>query len=1424
MDSDSEPSSSEEELREMLRKDQNIDEKNKGLLSKKSSNFKKNLNINYTTANIFSRIFFNWSKRAMEISNQRVLKTSDVCALQKNQSTRYNIKNIQEIYNKYSAKEMKYPLMLSIFLVHKNYLLYLLFLDVSTMILDYLRMFFFSKILTLFSEQTFFFKERTFNDIFFLYKFNIVESTFIFIIIKFIRAIMLNHLEFNNIILSEKITNEMTSLIYEKILKGSTETNLANKGEGEKLNFIEVDAEEIGSLFYLGPFVLTAPIKVGISVYFLFKLLGYRFFYAIIALIILMILILLLQVIYVKNLKILLKYKDNRMKIVTFVFEMLKNIKLNGWDEEFINRIKLKRDDELLYTKKNLNIEIIRFVLNSNINLLLMIIALGLYVTSNDELEISVLFTSFQLVNSMTFPIMLIPTFINQIFKDLISIQRLQNYLFTEDHASRKGYQNLDELNNNGTLVKFEKMNFCIQDTNHEITIEEKKNSENIIKENDTNIEMENLKNKNKFYFSDSSNSESDKEKEKEKNMNEIIEIKPENNDINNTNIINNENEKINSPKKKPISLDPDFKINLLKDITFSIKKGEFIAIVGPTGSGKTCLLNSILNNYIPKYLTKDSKMILNGEISYVKQQPWVMTDTVKNNILFNNDFNEDRYSKVVSVCELENDFNELANGDKTEINSTNANVSGGQKARISLARCLYKEADLYLLDDPLSSVDSKVGNKIFLKAFIKFLKDKARILVTNELNNLSYVDKIVYMENKKIIFIGTYNEFNDTFGSKNMEIDSNSDDNTKYDKNAIKVRKYLRRKSTIKKAENLEKLEEINEEKTNEIHNINNNPLTQLNKLKRKNVSLDTYITFIKLQGGIIIFFILIIFVILSQVIESYRRLFATYLTKPAKDPNLNANIQASNKILDLDLKNKFIRYAEISLLGILCNCLVEFIVTRTTIHSLRKVHEDMINVLVRAPINLFHDIVPIGQILNRLTKDTELIQGIIKTVNMAIKILFTIFANIGVCYLYNKYILYASPFLFLACLLVTNYYISCQRNLVRLHRVSYSPILTIASESIRGVDTIRTAHAEEDFRNKIYKRLDDHFGVHLYIEGSKHWYNITLRIISNIFFAIIISFMGYYSDFYSAQAMAVVLQSLEELIESMLNGVRIYTTLEMTMIGLERCETVTKIQTERKPREDCTPKLKAENWPKLGKINFSNYFASYRPDTPDILKNINFEINPGDRVAIVGRTGSGKSSMVLALSRILEAKKGKINIDDIDITNIDLDFLRQSISIVPQEAFIIEGNLRDNIDPLRKYSDNNVIKILNDFALFKSMNNNEKLNLDIKEGGKNLSNGQKQLICFARALIKGNKIMILDEATSSLDIETEKIIQENIEKYLKNVTMLVITHHIHIVKNFKKIVVVDQGRIVESGDYDSLLKNKLSHFYSLYEESKKQ
>ena len=232
---------------------------------------------------------------------------------------------------------------------------------------------------------------------------------------------------------------------------------------------------------------------------------------------------------------------------------------------------------------------------------------------------------------------------------------------------------------------------------------------------------------------------------------------------------------------------------------------------------------------------------------------------------------------------------------------------------------------------------------------------------------------------------------------------------------------------------------------------------------------------------------------------------------------------------------------------------------------------------------------------------------------------------------------------------------------------------------------------------------------------------------------------------------------------------------------------------------------------------INFINFSASYRPDTPIILSNINIEIKPGEKIGIVGRTGSGKSSILMSLSRVIEAKSGKILIDDEDIKNINLEYLRDKLSIVAQDSFLIESTVRDNIDPLHKYTDEEILEVMNDFGLFPK-NGNEKLDLKIKEHGKNLSLGEKQLISFVRAVIKKNKIIILDEATSSLDYETEKIIQNNLKKYFKDSTVIMIAHHLQMVKECEKILVIDDGKIIESGNYLDLLKDKNSKFYSLY------
>jgi ABC-type multidrug transport system fused ATPase/permease subunit len=273
--------------------------------------------------------------------------------------------------------------------------------------------------------------------------------------------------------------------------------------------------------------------------------------------------------------------------------------------------------------------------------------------------------------------------------------------------------------------------------------------------------------------------------------------------------------------------------------------------------------------------------------------------------------------------------------------------------------------------------------------------------------------------------------------------------------------------------------------------------------------------------------------------------------------------------------------------------------------------------------------------------------------------------------------------------------------------------------------------------------------------------------------------------------------------------------------MIGLERCEQILKIPQENYNSNNSINNNNEldidNNWGKNGEIEFIKYNASYRPNTPDVLKNINLKIKNEEKIGIIGRSGSGKSSLINALSRIIEPKSGKILINNYDIKNINLNFLRKKISILPQESFIIETNLRDNIDPLNENSDENVLKIINDLSLLKNLEKEKKLNFEIKENGNNLSTGEKKLISFARTIIKQNKIVIMDDVTSSLDDESKKIINENIDKYFKKCTLIMITNQLEMLKKCQRIIVIDNGKIIQDGNFEELIEDKNNLFSSL-------
>ena len=1316
-------------------------------------------NYNYANSNFLSKIFFTWSKIAIQISNKRPLLIEDIGNVSEKQSLNYSMPKLKETLLK--NKNRKYPLMMTIFLSNIKLLFLLLCLDMCNVGIDYAKMFFYRRIIQIFSKNDFFPKNDKIN---FLslssllnYKFNIIQCSIFYVTIKFIRSFIFQHLQFNNECLSIKITNEITALITEKVLKTKSITNFnLSKNEGEKINLAEMDAERVGSFFFSGPKILTAPVKVIISMTLLFKLFGKDFFFTFGVLVIIMIIIAILQVIYIKNLNKLMIFKDKRMKIVTFVFQMLKNLKLNGWDDEFMKRIKIKRDDELKHLNKNYNLELINFLLNSNINLILMICCFTFFLNSNKELEISTLFTAFQLINSMTFPLMAIPFFLNRFFSNMLSINRIQKFLDSEENEIYNRDNNKE--NNNEIAIKFDNATFGIKDKDKILNNNKKINKIKNISKNAKPTELSEIKTK-------------------------IRKLSISENSI------------------------------LLENINISIKKGEFVSIIGTTGSGKSCLINAILNNY--HIFSQNSKNIINGDISYYSQIPWTMTDTIKNNILFYDEYDEKKYNNIISLCQLETDFERLALGDKTLINSTNSNVSGGQKARITLARCLYKNVDIYIFDDPFSSIDNRVSQKIFEDAFCKYLNNKTRIFVTNEPMNLSKFDKIILMDKGKITFFGNYEEYKKKFSIKdNSENEISKNDNSKNE-------------------EKDEKNTEIMWEEGNKSKERNKNLNEFLNLSSNKSVSKKLYHQYIKLQGGYFVFFTLIILIIICRIIGSYRRTFVPSLTKSNKRSKFLNNTNATNIISNITLnnitnnnitneessikfKNNFIYYVKLSLLGIFLNLLVEYIIKQVTLNSIKNIHEKMVYKFVKAPINLFHDLVPLGQILNYLTKDIEFLQHLIGSMNHFIKIVFTLISTIGLCYIYNKASLFLTPLILISTFLLNKYFLKAGRNLVRLQRITYPPILTILSETIRGVDIIKTSHCEKETINKMYEKLDIRNGIAIYNEGGRRWFNLCRTLCSHLFFNASLFYMIYYSKYFSAEAIAIVLQSTEDFIQLLINASVYYTQLETSLIGLERCETVLKFETEKISPKKNLLLNNDNNWPKNGEIKFINYYTGYRPNTPMVLKNINFEINSGKKIGIVGRTGSGKSSIVLALSRVIEPIKGKILIDDIDLQNVNLDFLRKKITIIPQDPFLIESNLRDNLDPLKNYSDEYLLKVLNDFDLFSDVEN--KLDINIKEGGKNLSTGQKQLICFARAIIKNNKIFIMDEAVSSLDIETKKIIQNNMKKYLQNITVINITHKIEMLEDCDVIFVIDNGEIVETGKYEELVNDKDSTFYSLY------
>ena len=1144
-------------------------------------------------------------------------------------------------------------------------------------------------------------------------------------------------------------TVQLNCLIYDKLLKLA----YYNKGtftEGQIVNLIQTDSEKFGIFIATSPEVIILPFKLIYSVYILFSFFHESFVIGFICLIIMIYLFFVFGSKEKKYQRQMMKAADLRMNITTQVFNIIKTIKLYVWENVFLQKIQEKRNVELDFMKNKLRMQIWSNFTYWIADVVLYSVSIVFYNIIHNQMDTTKIITGIYIVNDLVIPMFNLPHFIRFYFETIISLVRIETFLsYKENDDKQIKYLPKDSE----YAVVIENVDFGVENR-----IEEKNNNFN--KKEEENIKL--------------------KVQTNESNQ------KTKNNIFDDNSILSNQNNKIKSEEKI---------ITLLKGINFKIKKGEHIGIIGEVGAGKTCLLNAIINNLaVLNKKEPEGNIKLSGKVSFVSQNSWILNDTIEQNILFFKPMDREKYNKVISICQLTPDLLIFPQGDQTEIGEKGVNLSGGQKARMAIARAVYNDSDIYVFDDPLSALDAYVGMNLFNEVFNDYLKDKTIIISTHALQYVSNFDRIFYIHQGQIIFSGEpkeienqqfYQEFKSAKENrKNDKQENDEEDDEKKDKKKEKKETLI-----IKKGEKSHK--------------------------DGEKISFKLFMSFIMYSGGIIYLVQLAVTNIIWQVSQIYREYYL-------------AMWSSQKTITKVENNKKIFYFILMTIPGIIAVYYRQVYMVIGYVKYNVRMHDTLIKKLINAPINLFHDIIPKGNILNRLSKELDNSNVLSLAVSGTLRVIFQLIGSIIVCTLFNIWSFPLIVVLIIIELALTKFCFHATQDIHKLVSNYRAPILGVFDETLTGLPIIRAFNYEDNFTNKFYKKMNDYLKVCIYQKGIMAWYGVYLDIISFILLSFVLIFSYFAKEKYSPQSIGLLLTYSTKMIFFMFDSFKRFSFLTELLISLERCDSYTKVLQENYPKteEDNNLQLvKSDKNPKLksfiskGKINFVNFSVKYRPETPLILKDINLEIKPGEKIGVVGRTGSGKSTMLLCLFRILEANKGQILIDGIDISKIGLEILRQSLTIIPQEPIILEGNIRDNIDPSKTYNDTEILNALKEVGLSDFMADKD-LDYKIEENGNNISVGEKQLLCIARAILKKTKIILMDEATANIDYRTESALKKNINQDMKESTVMTIAHRIKTIINYDKILVLKEGSIEEFDTPQNLIEKK-GLFYQLYKES---
>ncbi|TRY79142.1 hypothetical protein TCAL_05895 [Tigriopus californicus] len=912
------------------------------------------------------------------------------------------------------------------------------------------------------------------------------------------------------------------------------------------------------------------------------------------------------------------------------------------------------------------------------------------------------------------------------------------------------------------------------------------------------------------------------------------------------------------SSKTKPISLDicglsaawtETAADPTLDDVSFSVKAGEIVAIVGSVGSGKTSMLQAVLGE-IP---SNQGKINIRGRVSYAAQEPWVFAGSVRHNILFGENYDEKRYMKTLEVCALEHDLEQWEFGDKTLVGERGVALSGGQKARVSLARAIYRDADIYLLDDPLSAVDAHVGKFLFENCIQSHLKSKLVILVTHQIQFLKDADLILVLKKGAIQGRGTYNELESSgtdfteFLSESKEEEEQEEEEEEENSPLIdgeilspkehrnlSIRSHLQRRSrgySLGGDSIMSMISGVSEdlmEYDQDMNGDNDREETKKPKVEAESVvlgavSLVTYWSYFRAGASV---FILICVLSLNIGVEVLFTATDVWLGKWAnqEEQQMEHSVLSSNNSMN---STDVFTYEEISqsnqtnlyIFGAMTLSLVVASLIRT-IHFLlvcknssTQLHHSMFKRIIRAPSRFF-DVNPVGRVLNRFSKDMGSIDELLPPVFIdVITIFLTIAGIVAVVVWYQPIVFLPTCIMAILFTFLRKFYLSSSRAIKRAEGVAKSPIFSQLSSTLGGLTSIRAYRAEHILVKEFDRIQDIHTSAWYSFLATTRWFGLWLDWLVVVYLACCVSSFLFMNGSSQSGDVGVVLTSCIMLTGMLQWGMRQTAEMENLMTSTERVLEYGKIQSEAELKtEHPPPGYYEESWPATGVVQCIDVCLQYGEGEKMVLKGVDFQTKPREKIGIVGRTGAGKSSLIGALFRLTEPT-GQIILDGVNIQQLGLHALRKKISIIPQDPLVFTGSLRKNLDPFDEYEDHQIWQALEQVHLNQAVKlMSHGLETEMSEGGSNLSAGQRQLICLARAILRHNKILVLDEATANVDPRTDMLIQETIRTRFADCTVLTIAHRLHTVMDSDRILVMSDGKVAEFNTPYELLQDQHS------------